>query len=123
LAVALSIAQVAVPGRPVPEPVFGQIVGHPGVIGVVGTRPLVVTTLVLVPIVWLIACAVIIVSYARRPASCDRTDRGQAQESPPDSAVSTSPCTSEPDSSHRGRRNLAKLPVRRALGSKPAPRK
>ena len=114
LAVALSIAQVAVPGPPVPEPVFGQILGQPGVIGVVGTRPLVVSTVFLVPIVWLIACAVIIVSYARRPASCDRTDRGQAQESPPDSAVSTSSRTSEPESSHKGRRNLAKLPVRRA---------
>ena len=102
LAVALSIAQVAVPGRPVAEPVLGQILGQPGVIGVVGTRPLVVSTVFLVPILWLIACAVIIVSYARRPASCDRTDRGQAQENPPDSAVSTSSCMSEPESSHKG---------------------
>ncbi len=123
LAVALSIAQVAIPSRPVPEPVFGQILGQPGVIGVVGTRTLINTTLFLVPIVWLVACAVIIVSYARRPASGDRTDRGQAQEGPPVSAVSTSSCTSEPESSHRGRRNLAKLPVRRALGSKPALRR
>ena len=119
VAVALSIAQVAVPGPPVYEPVFGPIVGQPGIIGVVGTRPLVVSTVFLVPILWLIACAVIIVSYARRPASCDRTDRGQAQESPPDSAVSTSSRTSEPESSHRGRRNLAKLPVRRAWAPSP----
>jgi hypothetical protein len=102
LAVALSIAQVAVPSRAFPEPAYGQILGQPGVIGVVGTRPLVVTTVFLVPIVWLIACAVIIVSYARRPTSRDSTDRGQAQECPPDSAVSTSSCTSEPEPSHRG---------------------
>ncbi len=119
LAVALSIAQVAVPGPPVPEPVLGQILGQPGVIGVVGTRPLVVSTVFLVPILWLIACAVIIASYARRPASCDRTDRGQAQESPPDSAVRTSSRTSEPESSHTGRRNLARLPVRRAWAPSP----
>ena len=99
LAVALSIAQVALPGRPFPEPVYGQIVGHPGVVGVVGTRPLVTTTLFLVPIVWLLACAVIIVSYARRPALVDRTDPGQTRGCPPDSAVSTSSHTSERESS------------------------
>jgi hypothetical protein len=117
LAVALSVAQVALPGRPFPEPVYGQVLGHPGVVGVVGTRPLVVSTVFLVPIVWLIACAVIIVSYARRPASRDSTDREQTHEDPPDSAVSTSLCTSEPESSNRGQRNLANLPVRRVLGT------
>jgi hypothetical protein len=86
LAVALSITQVALPGRPFSEPVYGQIFGEPGFIGVIGSRPLVVTTVILVPIVWLIACAVVIVSYTRRPA-------------PPDSVVSTSSSTSEPDSS------------------------
>ena len=108
LAVALSITQVALPGRPLPEPIYGQILGQPGVIGVIGTRPLVSTTVFLVPIVWLIACAAIIVSYARRPASLDRTDRGQTQECSPDSsdsAFSTSSCTSEPESLHRARRN------------------
>jgi hypothetical protein len=80
LAVALSIAQVALPGRPFPESVYGQILGQPGVIGIVGTRPLVSTTMFLVPIVWLIACAAIIVSYARRPTFRDSTDRGQTQE-------------------------------------------
>jgi hypothetical protein len=117
LAVALSITQVALPGRPFPEPVFGPIVGNPGVIGVVGTRPLVSTTVFLVPILWLIACAVIIVSYARRPAASDSTDRGQAQERPPDSAGTASSCESEPESSHMGLLNLVKLPARRALGS------
>jgi hypothetical protein len=116
LAVALSIAQVALPGRPLAEPVYGQVFGQPGVIGVVGTRPLVVSTVFLVPIVWLIACAVIIVSYARRPASRDSSDRAQTYERSPDGAVSTLSSTSEPESSHGTQRNLAKLPVRRALG-------
>ena len=102
LAVALSISQVAGSGRPVHEHVFGPIVGHPEVIGVVGTRTLVMTTLDLAPILWLVACAAIIVSYARRPAACDRSDRGQVQEGPPDSAVTTPSCTSEPESSRRG---------------------
>jgi hypothetical protein len=95
LAVALSLAQIATSGQPVYEPVFGAVVGQPGVVGVVGTRPLVVTTIFLVPIVWLIACAAVIVSYARRP-DCESTYRGPVQEGPPDSAVSTSLCTSEP---------------------------
>jgi hypothetical protein len=99
LAVALSIAQVALPGRPLLEPVFGPIVGHPEIIGIVGTRPLVSTTVFLVPIAWLIACAVVIVSYARRPACSDRTGRGTAEEGPPDGAVSTFSRTSEPESS------------------------
>jgi hypothetical protein len=42
---------------------------------VVGTRPLVVTSLVAVPIAWLITCAVIIVSYARRPAQTSESPR------------------------------------------------
>ncbi len=108
LAVALSVAQVALPGRPFPEPVFGPMVGNPEVIGVVGTRPLVTTTLFLVPIAWLIACAVIIVSYTRRPASRDSTDRGQTQQGSPDRAVGAPSCTSEPESSRSGvtRRNF-----------------
>jgi hypothetical protein len=101
LAVALSISQVAIPGRPLLESVYGQILGQPGVVGVIGTRPLVVSTVFLVPIAWLIACAAIIVSYARRPACLDRTDRGRTQECPPDSAVSSS-CASAPESLPRG---------------------
>ena len=100
LAVALSIAQVALPGRPFPEPVYGQVLGQPGVVGVIGTRPLVATTVFLVPILWLIACAVIIVSYARRPALVDRTDPGQTRGCPADSAVDASVRASEPESSH-----------------------
>ncbi|MBW0014701.1 hypothetical protein [Mycobacterium sp.] len=102
LAVALSIAQIALPGPPFPEPVYGQVVGQPGVVGVVGTRPLVTTTLFLVPISWLIACVVIIVSYARRSATADRTEPGQTRECPPDNAVAASSCASEQESSRAG---------------------
>jgi len=75
LAVALSIVQIAASAQPVNEPVFGMVAGHPGFLEVVGTRPLVVTTLVAVPIAWLITCAVIIVSYARRPAQTGESPR------------------------------------------------
>jgi hypothetical protein len=75
--------------------------------------------LFLVPIMWLIACAVIIVSHARRPVSSDSTERGQVQDCPPDSAVDTSSGTPEPEASPHFRRNLAQLPLRRALGSLP----
>jgi hypothetical protein len=64
LAAALSIAQIALPTSPVQAPIAGQL----GITGVVGTTPIVVTTTVLTPLLWLIACAAIIVSYARRPA-------------------------------------------------------
>jgi hypothetical protein len=105
LAVALSIAQVAVPGPPFPEPVYGQVLGQPGVVGMIGTRPLVVTTVFLVPIVWLIACAAIIVSHARRPAFVNRAQPAQTPECPPDGAANTSLCTSEPEASHAGDRD------------------
>jgi hypothetical protein len=59
LAAALTIAQIALPGGP------GEMIG--------GTRVL-ATTAVLAPILWLVACAAIIVSYAQRPASCASTD-------------------------------------------------
>jgi hypothetical protein len=42
----------------------------------------------------LVACGVIIVSYARRPAASRRDDQGQARELPPDNAAGT-PGTSE----------------------------
>jgi hypothetical protein len=91
LAAALSIAQVAVPSQPVHLPIFGQL----GVRGVIGTTTVVPTTEGLTPILWLVACAVIIISYARRPAHSHGSDQGPAREGPPDTAVSTSSCTSE----------------------------
>jgi hypothetical protein len=91
LAAALSIAQVALPivlGR---QLIFGQL----GVRGVIGATPMALTTLTLTPFLWLVACAVIIVSYVRRPAPAHDGDQGPAREGPPDNAVSTSSPTSE----------------------------
>lgn len=59
LAAALTIAQVALPHPPIPVPLPGDA----------GTTLMVFSTAMMAPILWLIACAVIIVSYARRPAS------------------------------------------------------
>jgi hypothetical protein len=53
LAAAFTIAQIVLPGTPVQ---------------VVGVTPVIPTTAVLTPILWLVACAAIIVSYARRAA-------------------------------------------------------
>lgn len=62
---ALSIAQFAVPGAPFQDVIFAQ---H-GVRGVIGSSPIVPTSAPLVPFLWLVACVLILVSYARRPAS------------------------------------------------------
>jgi hypothetical protein len=59
LAAALSIAQVVLPGA------TGQVYGSTLVVP---------TTAVLTPILWLVACAAIIVSYARTPACRASTD-------------------------------------------------
>jgi hypothetical protein len=83
LAAALCIAQIALPS---PPQKVGDIVGPMGV----DTREVVVTsTLSLAPVLWLVACGVILVSYARRPAASRRSDQGPAGEIPPDTAVST----------------------------------
>nr|WP_176706997.1 glycosyltransferase family 87 protein [Mycobacterium malmoense] len=71
-AAALSIAQVALPGQMYPIPIFGQ----DGAGGIVGTVPTVLTTQGLAPLLWLLASAVIIVSYVRRPA------RSQSDQTP-----------------------------------------
>jgi hypothetical protein len=91
LAAALSIAQIALPGKVGHIDIPGQM----GTRGVIGTTPIVLTTEILTPFLWLVACAVIIVSYARRPAHSHGSDQGPAREGPPDTAVSTSSCTSE----------------------------
>ena len=89
LAAALSIAQVAIPVLLIRIPIFGQL----GEKGVIGNTLISSTTASLVPILWLIACAVIIVSYARRPAPACGSDQGPARQGPPD--VSTASSTSE----------------------------
>jgi Glycosyltransferase family 87 len=92
LATALSIAQLAIPAMVVNEPIFGQL----GVKGVVHTTPVeYITTVIFTPFLWLIACAVIIVSYARRPVQIHRTDHDPPREDVLDSAVSASSSTSD----------------------------
>jgi hypothetical protein len=66
LAAALSIAQIVLPTRPLQVTIAGQN----GVIGVIDTMWIVPTTAALAPLLWLIACAAIIVSYARKRAPC-----------------------------------------------------
>lgn len=82
LAAALCIAQIALPG---PLHVVREIFGP--------VRPNVVTLAVsstefLAPILWLVVCAVTIVSYARRPAPAP-SDDGSAPEVPPDDPART----------------------------------
>ncbi|ETW21525.1 membrane protein [Mycobacterium gastri 'Wayne'] len=76
LAAALSIAHIALPGPPMLTPIAGQL----GVVGVVGSTPIVYTTAALAPIAWMIACAAIIFSYARRPALHARADGSAESE-------------------------------------------
>ena len=86
LAVALTIAQVPLPGT------NGQI----QITGLTAIVPIVGTTVFLAPFLWLLACAAIIVSYTRRPACRQGSDDQEpAREDPPDTAVSTSSYTSE----------------------------
>jgi hypothetical protein len=76
LATAFSIAQIAIPVLLLRIPIFGQL----GAKGVVGTTLIVSTTAPLTPILWLIACAVITISYARRPALAPGTDQGPTNQ-------------------------------------------
>jgi len=64
LAAALSIVHIVIPMPPIDVPISGQM----GVTGVVGITPIVPSTVVLTPLLWLVACAAILISYARRPA-------------------------------------------------------
>jgi hypothetical protein len=60
IAAALTIAQI-------PLPLVFQSVGA-------ANTPMVLTTAIFTPILWLVTCVVIIFSYARRPASCASTE-------------------------------------------------
>ncbi len=76
LAAALSIAQMALPSPPIP---VGDITGQMGAAGTVA-RTVVISTLFLAPLVWLVTCGAIIVSYARRPMDWTRSDEAIAGE-------------------------------------------
>lgn len=71
LATALSIAQIPLPSPPIPAPIKGQM----GVPGIVGYTQVVVTTAAFTPFFWLIACAAVLFSYARRPAAKYRNEQ------------------------------------------------
>jgi len=62
LAAALSIAQIAVPAK-----TWMVATGQMGVLGLVRITPLIASTAALTPLLWLVACTSIIVSYSRRP--------------------------------------------------------
>ncbi len=64
LAAALTIAQIPLPSPSTYAPIPGQV----GAGGVVGATPVVTTTVGLAPVLWLVACVAILVSYARKPA-------------------------------------------------------
>lgn len=66
LSVALSIAQIALP-RPLAQAQIAEQMGVviPGFARTITVDP---TTSLLAPLAWMVACAAIIVSYARRPA-------------------------------------------------------
>jgi hypothetical protein len=86
LAAALSIAQIPLPGTIAQIHIPGQMT----------TREVVGTTVFLTPFLWMIACAVMIVSYARKPARSPNSDRGRVLEGPADNALSTPLTASEP---------------------------
>jgi hypothetical protein len=81
-AAALSLAHIALPS----PPVHAEIVGLIQQVGSLGMpdRWVVVTTALFAPLFWLVAFAVIIVSYARRPAPLPNNDQGSTREGPPD---------------------------------------
>jgi hypothetical protein len=85
LAAALCIAQIALPGPPRQvENIVGQMGAHTSL--AVDS-----STVFLAPLLWLVTCGVIIVSYVRRPDPAGSSDhRGPARESPADIVVSAS---------------------------------
>jgi hypothetical protein len=64
LAATLSITWIPLPS----PPIQASIAGQKGIIGIVGTTPYVPTTVAVTSLLWLVTCAAIIVSYARRSA-------------------------------------------------------
>ncbi|KUH75772.1 hypothetical protein AU184_15390 [Mycolicibacterium novocastrense] len=90
LAVALSIAQMALPGQASEAQIFGQL----GAQGLIGTTLVVGTTVFLTPFLWIATCVSIIVSYARRPDDSDEV-RPMSAEGQPDTEGNTTAGQSE----------------------------
>lgn len=92
LASALSIAQIALPGLIVEEPVFGQL----GARGIIAKIPVAyVTTEIFTPFLWLAAVVAIVLSYARRPAKSTADHAEQPHESAPENTIHASAGTSD----------------------------
>jgi hypothetical protein len=89
-AAALSIAQVALPSAPVTA---GDITGQMGTLGTVDPRMVVVTTVLFASVLWLVTCAAIIVSYARRPVATAASERSDGNDDAPaeDDAAADAP--------------------------------
>jgi hypothetical protein len=94
LAAALSIAHVIVPGPAIPVVVPVQ----PGVFDRFNVTTVFETTAVLTPLLWLIACGAIIVSYAHRPAPRDEADASTTAASGEPTPAAMSAATSSPKS-------------------------
>jgi hypothetical protein len=92
LAAALTIAQIALLVKPIQAPIAGQM----GVVGIVGSRPLVPTTVALAPVLWLVVCAAIILSYARKAAPSPGTDRSPGPGGSENTVADEPPRTSAP---------------------------
>ncbi|ASW86160.1 hypothetical protein CKJ61_15385 [Mycobacterium intracellulare] len=85
LAAAVTIAQIAVP-----VPIMrAEIPYH------AGSRAVVNSTTFLAPILWLVACAVIIISYARSPTPRGDGDQAPARDGAPDAGLGNTSPTSE----------------------------
>jgi hypothetical protein len=86
LAAALSIAHVILPGPAIPVVVPVQA----GVFDRFNVTTVFDTTALVTPLLWLIACGVIIVSYARRPAPESVADASTREASGEDTTAATS---------------------------------
>lgn len=97
LAAALSIAHIALPGQPFSVPIYGQL----GARGVIATTQLVPTTVTWAPFLWLLACAAILVSYARKPACPTDFDPGPAPVADSDAGTASASPESKSDALDR----------------------
>lgn len=84
IATALSIAQTVRPGSPITVEIYGGV-----------SRALVGTTTFVTPYLWLFACVVIIVSYARRPDSVNNEYPVSAQGKDQEDDICSRPSSSD----------------------------
>ena len=99
LVTALTIAQICLPSPPILVAIKGQM----GASGIVGYTPIVATTATWSPYLWLIACATILVAYARRrtpsPGDAERAGRESLPDIAADDAAARVDQPPDPDRS------------------------